>query len=129
MVLAQRVREMCKSDSSASKSCCSQTPYFSTLMSDYLIHRRVTLKSRHAPTRKTHHFLSSLGDDGLIRGPELPAPHALMIAQLRPDQGFYLLYLNEKGNEITDTYHESLEKALSQAKWEFNVELEEWELA
>jgi hypothetical protein len=52
-----------------------------------------------------------------------------MIAQLPPDEGFYLLYLDANGDEITDTYHESLEKALSQAKWEFNVEVDEWEQA
>ena len=98
-------------------------------MSDYLIHRRITLKSHHAPTGKTRHFLSSLGDDGLVRGPELPAPHSLMIAQLPPDEGYYLLYLDANSDEITDTYHESLEKALSQAKWEFNVEVEDWEAA
>ena len=98
-------------------------------MSDYLIHRRITLKSHHAPTGKTRHFLSSLVEDDLIRGPELPAPHSLMIAQLPPDEGFYLLYLDGSGDEITDTWHESLEKALSQAKWEFNVEFEEWEQA
>lgn len=96
-------------------------------MSDYLIHRRITLKSHHTPTGKTRHFLSSLVDDDLIRGPELPAPHALMIAQLPPDEGFYFLYLDGDGDEITDTWHESLEKALSQAKWEFNVEFEDWE--
>ena len=98
-------------------------------MSDYLVHRRITLKSHHTPTGKTRHFQGSLGDDGLVRGPELPAPHALVIAQLPPDEGYYLLYLDVNGTEITDTYHESLEKALSQAKWEVNVEVEEWEEA
>lgn len=52
-----------------------------------------------------------------------------MIAQLLPDPGYYLLYLDESGEEITDTYHDSLEKALDQAKWEFNVEPDEWDVS
>ena len=51
-----------------------------------------------------------------------------MIAQLSPDRGYYLLYLDEAGEEITDTYHDSLEQALDQAKWEFNVEPDEWDV-
>lgn len=98
-------------------------------MSDYLIHRRLALKSHHVPTGKTRHIQATLGPEGLIPGPELPAPHELVIAQLPPDEGYYLLYLDEKGDEITDTYHESLEKALAQAKWEFDVDVEEWEEA
>jgi hypothetical protein len=50
-----------------------------------------------------------------------------MIAQLLPDPGYLLLYLDEDGEELTDTYHESLEKALDQANWEFNIEPDEWD--
>ena len=32
-----------------------------------------------------------------------------------------------KDTEITDTYHDSLEKALDQAKWEFGIEVDEWQ--
>lgn len=95
---------------------------------DYLIHRRIVLKPHHVPTGKTRHTIGVLSDDkGIIPGPELPAPHELIIAQLPSDPGYYLLYLDERGNEINDTYHESLEKALDQAKWEFNVEFDEWQ--
>jgi hypothetical protein len=51
----------------------------------------------------------------------------LVIAQLPPDGGYYLLYLNNQGDELTDTYHETLDKALNQAKWEFEIEPDEWE--
>ncbi len=98
-------------------------------MSDYLVHRRIKLKPHHVPTGKTRHTQGAWSDDeGLVRGAELPAPHELMIAQLPPDRGYYLLYLDENGNEITDTYHDSLEKALAQAKWEFDIDPDEWQV-
>jgi hypothetical protein len=99
-------------------------------MSEYLIHRRITLKPHHRSTGRTRHTSATISDEGeLILGPELPPPHALMIAQLLSDPGYYLLYLDEDGEEITDTYHESLEKAVNQAKWEFNVEPDEWDVS
>ena len=33
-----------------------------------------------------------------------------MIAQLLPDPAYCLLYMDESGEEITDTYHDSLER-------------------
>lgn len=99
-------------------------------MSEYQIHRRIRLQPHHQPTGKTRHTSGTISENGeLIRGPELPAPHALMIAQLSPDPGFYLLYLDESGEEITDTYHDTLENALDQATWEFNVEPDEWDVS
>lgn len=99
-------------------------------VSDYLIHRRIALKPHHQPTGKTVHRSGTISHKGeLIKGPELPAPHALMIAQLSPDPGYLLLYLDETGEEITDTYHDSLEEALDQAKWEFNVKPDEWDVS
>ena len=98
-------------------------------MSEYLIHRRITLKSHHQPTGKTRHTEGFLGPEGLISGPELARPHGLVIAQLPPDEGYYLLYLDQEGNEITDTYHDYLEAALAQAEWEFDIEPTEWETA
>src|SRR5688500_12298327 len=99
-------------------------------MSDYLVHRRITLQLQHRLTGKTRHREGYISDEGeLIRGPDLPAPHALMIAQLSPDPGYLLRYLDEDGEEITDTYHDSLEQALDQAKLEFNVEPDEWDVS
>lgn len=94
---------------------------------DYLLFRQIRLKPHHTATGKTKHYQGSLSPQGLERGPELQTPHQLMVAQIPPDQGYYLLYLDARGNEITDTYHDSLETALEQAKWEFNVEPHEWE--
>ena len=43
--------------------------------------------------------------------------------------GVLSLYLDAKGDELTDTYHDSLEEALAQANWEFNVDPDEWQTA
>src|SRR5689334_23034982 len=96
-------------------------------MSEYLIHYRIRLKPQHHPTGKTRHTEGYLLTESIVRGAELPTPSELVIAQLPPDDGYYLLYLDNTGSEITDTYHDSLEKALEQAKWEFDVEPGEWE--
>ena len=95
-------------------------------MSDYLIHRQIALQEHHKPTGKTRHTEGVLTPEGVVPGTELPTPSRLTIAQLPPDEGYYLLYLDDQGNEITDTYHESLEDALAQAKWEFDVDPDEW---
>ncbi len=87
-------------------------------MSNYLVLRRTLRKSHHIPRGKTRHYLGS---------DEIQLSHELIIVQIPPDEGYYLLYLDGEGNELTDTYHDSLEKALDQAKWEFNIEADEWE--
>jgi hypothetical protein len=56
----------------------------------------------------------------------LPKPAALSIVQFEGDAGFYLLYLDEASGEMTDTYHDDLEGAFSQANLEFGVAENEW---
>ena len=53
-------------------------------------------------------------------------PTELHIVQYEFDAGYYLFYCDESGTEITDTYHESLEKAMAQAEWEFGTKNDEW---
>lgn len=88
-------------------------------MSETTILRQVRLGPKHQPTGKTHH---RKGDK------ELPAPSFLQVVKYAGDPGFYLLYFDENKQELTDTYHESVEGALEQAKWEFSVEPTEWEV-
>jgi hypothetical protein len=57
---------------------------------------------------------------------ELPKPTALSIAQVSPDPGYYLLYLDDEGEEMTDTYHDDLDAAFGQANAEFGVLKEDW---
>lgn len=80
--------------------------------------RWIRLGACHQPTGKTRHFGVS----------ELPSPTELKIVQYDGDSGFYLFYCDATGIELTDTYHESLEAAMSQADWEFNVKQNEWNL-
>ncbi len=78
---------------------------------------RVELGAKHVPTGKTRHFWE---------GKFLPPPHVLEIARYTGDDGFYLFYLDDDGTEMTDTYHDSLEEAFEQARWEFNVDPADW---
>jgi hypothetical protein len=87
-------------------------------MNQPIILCRVKLTPSHRVTGKTRHFHGT---------EELPTPSQLRVAQYRDDPGFYLFYCNDQGNEITDTYHDSLEHALSQAEWEFGVRPDEWQ--
>jgi hypothetical protein len=41
--------------------------------------------------------------------------------------GFFLLYCDESGEEMTDTWHRTLDDALDQAEFEFTVQRHEWE--
>jgi hypothetical protein len=88
-------------------------------MSDYIFLRRVQLGASHIPTDKMQHFY---GDK------PVPLPVSLLIARYPDMVGFYLLYLDEQGDELTDTYHDSLEQAIAQAEWEFQVQPYEWEV-
>jgi hypothetical protein len=74
----------------------------------------------HAPTGKTVH---RLGDE------VLPPPHNLQIAQYPGDSGYYLFYLDERGEVQTDTWHEDIRSAMRQAEFEFGVKFIEWEKA
>ncbi|HFC7549381.1 TPA: hypothetical protein ACFOTW_002091 [Neisseria meningitidis] len=53
----------------------------------------------------------------------LPKPVALSIVQYEDDQGFYL---DETGQEQTDTYHDTLDSAFEQVEFEFGISKEEW---
>ncbi len=68
-------------------------------------------------TGNTRHFR-----DGQL----LPLPAQLQIVKIPDSQGYYLLYLDKDGEEMTDTFHESVEDAMRQAEWEFNVKKEAW---
>jgi hypothetical protein len=81
--------------------------------------RRIHLiEGRHQPTGATKHHHGSA---------ELSPPSQLEIVRYPDDAGFYLLYPDDEGSELTDTYHDSLPEAMRQASREFRVEEDEWE--
>jgi hypothetical protein len=69
-------------------------------------------------TNKTRHYRN---------GRLLPAPQSVEIVQLVPAApGYYLLYFDSDGAEMTDTWHESVASAMEQAKFEFGLLPTEW---
>lgn len=87
-------------------------------MSGYSIIAYVRLTENHHQTGKTRHF---------IQGSLMNIPSALRIIQYDEGSGYFLLYFDESGKELTDTFHDSLEKALAQAEMEFEVQSDEWQ--
>ena len=79
--------------------------------------RRIALTSAHGPTGKTRHFYGN---------ELLPPPKELRIVQYNSDPGYYLLYCDESGNQMTDTYHLSVKDAMDQAEFEFGITADEW---
>jgi hypothetical protein len=79
---------------------------------------RIRLGEKHVPTGGTHHYHGS---------EELPPPVELRIVKYDDTGGYYLFYCDNDGNEITDTYHDTIASAMKQAHWEFNVAENEWE--
>ena len=89
-------------------------------MTDYVVLRQVGLEPlRHRPTGATKHYHGAV---------ELPPPSKLAIVRYPDDPAFYLVYLDEEGNELTDTYHDSQAQAMAQARWEFRLDENEWEV-
>ena len=79
--------------------------------------KTVKLKADH-PTGRTAHYQ---GDEEIVDISEL------RIVRYEGDNGYYLLYFNRKGEEVTDTYHDTIHQAMKQAEFEFNVKVDEWE--
>jgi hypothetical protein len=86
-------------------------------MTEIRILRRITLAPQHEGTGRTTHYV----------GGEIAAlPASLAVGSYDDDPGFYLLYYDQGGNELTDTYHDSIEAALEQAEFEFGISSGEW---
>ena len=86
-------------------------------MSGYRILRQLTLGPSTEATGKTRHFSGG----GLFR-----IPAELQVVELPGSPGYYLLYFDDSGREMTDTFHDSVEQAVAQAEWEFNVKGRDW---
>jgi hypothetical protein len=78
--------------------------------------KHVSLEGRPASGRTRH----------TLNGVEIEPAASLRILQYAEDPGFYLMHFDASGREIADTYHDSIEQAMEQAEWEYNVKPAEW---
>ena len=85
---------------------------------NYQVLREISLLPS-TSTGRTKHFAGSR---------ELPTPAKLQIAQYVNGSGFYLFYLDDHGSIMTDTFHDSMEGAMDQAQWEFDIEMKDWKI-
>ena len=76
---------------------------------------------------KTLHGLSDLKEDEPHLVYKFKTPTSLMISE--QDGGFYLFYLNESNQIISDTWHDSLAAAMAQAEFEFWTSKNDWSIA
>ena len=68
-------------------------------------------------TKKVSHY---------VFGEPVEQIYGLQIVSYPDDSGYYLLYLDKNGQEITDTYHDTIESAIDQATFEFRLKRSEW---
>jgi hypothetical protein len=81
---------------------------------------RLDLGPHHLNPERTKHKLA--GQSG---SQPFPPFKTLEIGQYEGDTGFYLLYFPESGPS-TDTWHLTLDDAMHQAEYEFDVARAEW---
>ena len=54
-----------------------------------------------------------------VNGEVVVTPAALAIAQYDGEKGVYLFYCDPHWNVVTDTFHDSIDAAIAQARWEY----------
>ena len=72
----------------------------------------------HKRTGNTAHYIDGKIYDKL--------PYELKINKYQKGDGVYLVHYDEDQNEITDTFHDNVEDAIEQAKFEFGINEDEW---
>jgi hypothetical protein len=78
---------------------------------------RVVLTESHQSTGRTRHEIGGL---------PMPQPFELRVVRDPEGHGFYLLYCDAAGIEMTDTFHLALDDAFAQAEFEFQVRADDW---
>lgn len=78
---------------------------------------RVALTAAHRATGRALH---------VVGGEPMPRPAELRIVRYDAADEVYLFYCDASGHELTDTLHDSVERAMSQAAFEFGIRREEW---
>ncbi len=82
--------------------------------------KRVDLGPHHRPQSQTRHYLPSDNAN------PYPPFVSLEIAQYDGSTDFYLFHITREG-ENSDTWHASLQDAMDQAEFEFEVKPGEWQ--
>lgn len=77
-------------------------------------------------TGATRHYRAHLEAGVATKDEKLPAPSWVEIQA--SERAFSLLYLDEDGACLTDTWHETLQEAKAQATHEFGIGEDEWEV-
>ena len=62
----------------------------------------------------------------LVDGPVMPPPARVRIEPEKGGSSFFLLYFDEAGRVMNDGWHQTLEEAKRQAKFEFEIEEDDW---
>jgi hypothetical protein len=76
-------------------------------------------------TGATRHHRAHI-EKGEVRKDEELAPPVSV--EIQPsDDAFFLLYLDEYGTCLTDTWHQTLEEAKAQARHELGIRESDWE--
>ncbi|WP_165074920.1 hypothetical protein [Paludisphaera rhizosphaerae] len=76
-----------------------------------------SIDRRHRPTGNCRQVVA-----GVLQGPAA----GLMICQYEGEKGYYLFGCDANWCAITDTYHQSIEEAMSQAEFEYEGVTETW---
>jgi hypothetical protein len=72
----------------------------------------------------TRHYLAERDEHGKLEAKAIQSSSSLAI-DVR-DDGVFLLHLDEKGECVADTWHQSIEEAKEQARFEFLVQDGDW---
>ena len=56
----------------------------------------------------------------------MPRPFMLKIVE-NPGDGYLIFYCDKTGEEMNDTWAQTIEAAMAQAEWEFSIKPKEWE--
>jgi hypothetical protein len=61
-------------------------------------------------------------------GGELPSPAELLIIRYEDTAGYWLIFLDDPGEEMGDHDHRTLAEALEEAEAGYRIERHEWEV-
>lgn len=76
-------------------------------------------------TGNTKHFKGAAHDEEVNELNRIPTPKWVEISE--ESKGFFLFHFDSKGECIADTWHETLEDAKEQAKFEFDIAEKDWQ--